>query len=88
MPHPLSTPVEDPFQGLLMPIEAWKAIHEAQIMSLEHLKALAPSISKIPSIDPETGRIIKDRLERFAARRTIRVRLIFPKQQHRITGRK
>ena len=83
-PMPQAGPVspEDPFPGLLLPVEAWKAIDAAHITSLEQLKALAPTISQIPRMDPDLARIIQDRLDRLAARRAVRVRLIFPKRAH------
>jgi hypothetical protein len=82
MPQAVSKAPEDPFRGLLLPMEAWRAIDRAHIASLEQLKALAPQISQVASIDPDVAQIIKDRLDRLAARRTVRVRLIFPKQTH------
>jgi hypothetical protein len=93
MPQAVSDFPEDPFAGLLLPMEAWKAIDEAHITGLEQLKALAPLISQLPGIDPEIAEIIKDRLERMAAgrmaaRRTIRVRFIFPKRPYRKPGRR
>jgi hypothetical protein len=73
---------EDPFPGLLLPIEAWKAIDAAHITSLEQLKGLASRISAMASIAPDLARIIQDRLDRLTAKRTVRVRLIFPKRAH------
>jgi hypothetical protein len=73
---------EDPFPGLLLPIEAWKAIDAAHITSLEQLKGLASRISAMPSIPPDLARIIKDRLDRLTAKRTVQVRLIFPRGTH------
>jgi hypothetical protein len=83
MPQVLPRSSEDPFRGLLLPMEAWKAIDEAHITSLEQLKALAPHISEAPGIDADVARIIKDRLDRLATRRTVRVRLIFRKRVYR-----
>jgi hypothetical protein len=74
---------EDPFPGLLLPVEAWKAIDAAHITSLEQLKALVSRISEMASIAPDLAQIIQDRLDRLAARRTVRVRLVFPKRAHR-----
>jgi hypothetical protein len=74
---------EDPFPGLFLPIEACKAIDAAHITNLEQLKALASRISEMPRIAPDLARIIKDRLDRLAARGTVRVRLIFPNRAHR-----
>ena len=76
----------DPFDGLLLPITAWKAVEDAQISSLEQLQALAPRIDQIRCIDPETAQIIKDRLDRLATRRIVRVRLVFPKPIARRLG--
>jgi hypothetical protein len=83
MPQTGPVSPEDPFPGLLLPVEAWKAIDAAHITSLEQLKALAPLVSQIPRIAPDLARIIQDRLDRLAARRAVRVRLIFPKRAHR-----
>lgn len=87
MPRASSKNPDDPFDGLHLPVSAWKALEDARITSLTQLKALAPLIDQIQGIDPETAQVIKDRLGRFAARRTARVRLIFPKPPHRTTGR-
>ncbi len=81
MPRALSQDPDDPFDGLRLPLSAWRALESAQITSLEQLKTLALHFDQIPSIDPQTARIIKDRL---GARRTVRVRLIFPKTLHRM----
>jgi hypothetical protein len=83
MPQPLPQNPDDPFDGLLLPISAWKALEDAHITNLRQLKVLAPLIDQIQGIAPETGQVIKDRLDRLAARRTVRVRLIFPKQRYR-----
>jgi len=93
MPQAVPESHDDPFDGLLLPIEAWKVIDEAHITNLEQLKALAPLINQFPGIDPEIADIIKDRLERLATRslaskRTVRVRLIFPKRPRRKPDRK
>jgi len=83
MPRPLSQKTGDPFDDLRLPINAWKALEGAHITNLKQLRALAPLIDTIRGMDPETAQVIKDRLDRLAARRTVRVRLIFPKQRHR-----
>ena len=82
MPRVVPKSPDDPFNGLLLPIKAWKVIDEAHITSLEQLKALAPAIRHVPGIDPEIAKVIHDRLERLSAKKTIRVRLIFPKRPH------
>ena len=87
MPQDRSQNPDDPFDGLRLPVSAWKALEDARITSLKQLEALAPLIDQIRSIDPETAQVIKDRLDRLTAGRTVRVRLIFPKPSHRKTGR-
>jgi hypothetical protein len=73
-----------PFDGLLLPMSAWKALEDAHITNLQQLKGLAPLIDRILCIGPETATVIRDRLNCLASRRTIRVRLIFPKlSQHK-----
>jgi hypothetical protein len=88
MPQSPSQNPDDPFDGLLLPMSAWKALEDAKITSLEQLKTIAPGLKQIRGMDPEIAQIIKDRLDRLAARRTVRVRLIFPKRSHRKTGRR
>ena len=83
MPQVCPMPSEDPFPGLLLPVEAWKAIDEARITSLEQLKSLASLIREIPSIAPDLVQTIRDRLDRLTTKRTVRVRLIFPRGAHR-----
>ena len=82
MPQAVSKFPEDPFNGLLLPLKVWKVIDEARITSLEQLKAWAPLIDRFPGIDPGIAEVIRDRLERLAARRTVRVRLVFSKGPH------
>jgi hypothetical protein len=73
----------DPFGGLLLPVSAWKALEDAQITSLKQLKTIAARLEQIPGMDREIAQLINDRLDHCAARRTVRVRLTFPKQPHR-----
>ncbi len=80
MPQVRSQEPDDSFDGLRLHVSAWKALDSAHITSLEQLKTLALQLDQIPSIDPQTARIIEDRL---AVRRTVQVRLIFPKRPHR-----
>jgi hypothetical protein len=83
MLRPLSQKTDDPFDGLRLPINAWKALEDAHVTNLKQLRALAPLIDTIRGMDPETAQVIKDRLDRLASRKTVRVRLLFPKQRHR-----
>ncbi len=86
MPRSPSHNPDDPFAGLLLPMSAWKALEDAKITSLEQLKTIAPRLEHIRGMDPEIAQVIKDRLDRLSARRTVRVRLIFPKRLQRKTG--
>jgi hypothetical protein len=74
---------DDPFDGLRLPVSAWKALEEAHITSLAQLKTMMPVIEQIHGIGPEMAQVIRDRLERLDARRIVRVRLIFPKRPRR-----
>ncbi len=88
MPRSSSQNPDDPFAGLLLPMSAWKALEDAKIISLEQLKTIAPRLEHVRGMDPETAQVIKDRLDRLATRRTMRVRLIFPKRLQRKTGQR
>ena len=83
MPRSPSHNPDDPFKGLLLPMSAWKALENAKIIRLDQLKAEAHRLEQIQGMDPETAQVIKDRLDRLAAKRTVRVRLVFPKRPHR-----
>ena len=74
---------DDPFEGLYLPVSAWKALEEAHITSLEQLKTMVPVIEQIHGIGPEMAQVIRDRVELLATRRIVRVRLIFPKRSRR-----
>jgi hypothetical protein len=69
----------------MLPMSAWKALEDAKIIRLDQLKAVAHRLEQIQGMDPETAQVIKDRLARLSARRTVRVRLIFLKRSHRKT---
>jgi hypothetical protein len=73
---------DDPFEGLYLPVSAWKALEEAHITSLEQLKTMVPVIEQIHGIGPEMAQVIRDRVDLLATRRIVRVRLIFPKRSH------
>jgi hypothetical protein len=80
MPQGVSKLPDDPFDGLRLPLSAWRALESARITSLDQLKALAPLIEQVPGIEPRTADVIKNRLDRLASRRTVRVRFIIPKR--------
>ena len=74
---------DDPFEGLYLPVSAWKALEEAHITSLKQLKTMVPVIEQIHGIGPEMAQVIRDRVDLLATRRIVRVRLIFPKRSRR-----
>ncbi|WP_414476205.1 hypothetical protein [Microvirga sp. M2] len=82
MARPISKNRADPFEGLQLPENAWKALESANIRSLSQMRAMAPHIEQTLRTDPETIRVIKDTLDRLAAGRILRVRLVFPKRSH------
>jgi hypothetical protein len=79
---------DDPFAGLMLPMSAWKVLEDAKIISLDQLKTMVPQLEQIQGMDPEAAQIIKNRLACLIARRTVRVRLIFPKRPHRTAGQR
>jgi hypothetical protein len=64
MPRALPKSPGDPFDGLRLPMSAWKAVEAAQITCLEQLKSLALTLNQTPNLDAETAQIIQDRLNR------------------------
>lgn len=80
MSRPVSNGTADPFKGLQLPVSAWKALEDANITSLEQLKVMGPLIETHPCVGPEIARVIKERLDRLAVKRAVRVRLVFPKR--------
>jgi hypothetical protein len=65
-----------------------EALEDAKIIRLDQLKALAPQLEQIQGMASEAAQVIKDRLARLTARRTVRVRLVLPKRLQRGTGQK
>ncbi|WP_370437037.1 hypothetical protein [Microvirga sp. TS319] len=80
MPRLISKKPADPFEGLRLPESARKALQDANITTLQQMRAMAPIIDLALRADPATVRVIKETLDRLAARRILRVRLVFPKQ--------
>jgi hypothetical protein len=74
-----SQPPDDPFDGLLLPMCAWKALEDAHITNLQQLQTMASVIDQIPDIWPETAQVIRDRLGQLPTKKAVRVRLVFPK---------
>jgi hypothetical protein len=70
---------DNPFDGLLLPMSAWKALEDAHITNLQQLQAIAPLIDQIPCIGPE-AQVIRDRLGHRTTKKSAWVRLVFPKQ--------
>ena len=70
---------DDPFDGLLLPMSAWKALEDAHILNLQQLQTIAPLIDQIPEIGPEAAQVIRDRLGHLTTKKSVRVRLALPK---------
>lgn len=80
MHQPAPKKSADPFEGLMLTRNAWKALEDADIRSLKQMIAMAPHIEYALRTDRDTVRVIKKALDRLAARRILRVRLAFPKR--------
>ena len=74
---------DDPFDGLLLPMSAWKALEDAHITNLKQLHTMAPVIDQIRCIGPEAAQGIRDRLSQLTTKKSVRVRLVFPKHFER-----
>ncbi len=74
---------DDPFDGLLLPMSAWKALEDAHILNLKQLQTMASVIDQMPDIGPGAARVIRDRLGHRTTKKSVRVKLIFPKQSER-----
>jgi len=80
MPRPASRKPVDPFEGLPLSQSARKALENANIRNLKQMRAMASVLERTLRTDPETLRVIKNTLDRLAAGRILRVRLVFPKR--------
>ena len=53
-------------RGLHLPQNAWQALQNAEIRTLDELKAVAVRIEQLPGVGPKTAQVIKAELDRVA----------------------
>jgi hypothetical protein len=56
--------VVGPIQGLRLPLHAWRVLREANITTLDQLRAVAPKFERLPGVGPATARVIRAELAR------------------------
>jgi hypothetical protein len=57
---------DGPIDGLRLPGSAWKALRQANITTLEQLRAVADKIQRFEGVGPQTAKIIRGELRRVA----------------------
>jgi hypothetical protein len=57
---------DGPIDGLRLPRSAWKALRQANITTLEQLRAVADKIQRFEGVGPQTAKIIRGELRRVA----------------------
>jgi endonuclease III len=55
-----------PIRGLRLPQSAWQALQNAEIRTLDELKAVAVRIEQLPGVGPKTAQVIRAELDRVA----------------------
>ena len=55
-----------PIRGLRLPQNAWQALQNAAIGTLDELKAVAVQIEQLPGVGPKTAQVIRAELNRVA----------------------
>jgi hypothetical protein len=55
-----------PIPGLRLPLNAWRALHEEGITTLDQLRAVADRLETLPGIGLKTAQLIRDELARVA----------------------
>jgi endonuclease III len=55
-----------PIRGLRLPQYAWQALQNADIATLDELKAVAVRIERLPGVGPKTAQVIRAELDRIA----------------------
>lgn len=55
-----------PIRGLRLPHNAWQALQNAEIGTLDELKAAADRIERLPGVGPKTAQVIRAELGRVA----------------------
>jgi hypothetical protein len=57
---------DGPIRGLRLPQNAWQALHNSDIGTLDGLKAIAVRIERLPGIGSKTAQVIRAELNRVA----------------------
>jgi hypothetical protein len=55
-----------PIRGLRLPQNAWQALQNAAIGTLDELKAVAVRIEQLPGVGPRMAQMIRTELDRVA----------------------
>jgi endonuclease III len=55
-----------PIRGLRLPQNAWQALQNAEIRTLDELKAVAVRIEQLSGVGPKTAQLIRAELDRVA----------------------
>jgi endonuclease III len=55
-----------PIRGLHLPQNAWQALQNAEIRTLDELKAVAVRIEQLSGVGPKTAQVIRAELDRVA----------------------
>jgi hypothetical protein len=55
-----------PIRGLRLPQNAWQALQNAAIGTLDELKAVAVQIEQLPGVGPRMAQMIRTELDRVA----------------------
>ncbi|PVE23660.1 hypothetical protein DC522_14515 [Microvirga sp. KLBC 81] len=64
MPSPKWERIGGPIRGLRLPFQAWEALRQEGITSLDRLRAMADQIHTLPGIGPKTAQLIREELAR------------------------
>jgi hypothetical protein len=64
MPNPRWDRIGGPIRGLRLPFQAWEALREEGITTLDRLRTMADQIHTLPGIGPKTAQLIREELAR------------------------
>ena len=64
--HYVNQSYHGPIRGLRLPRNAWQALQNADIETLDELKAAAARIERLPGVGPKTAQLIRAELGRVA----------------------
>jgi hypothetical protein len=62
---------DDPFDGLLLPMSAWKALEDAHILNLQQPQTMASMIDQIKDVGPEAAQAIRHRLGHLTTKKSV-----------------